>query len=148
MGTPGKRFATCMLCEASCGIAVSVEDERAVRIEGDREDPFSRGHVCPKAVALEDVRLDPDRVREPCVRDGTGPVWSTVTWERAVDEAAAGIARVIREHGRDAVAVYIGNPMAHNAHGLLGAGVLLGVLRTRSRFSATSTDQLPQMLAA
>src|SRR5215469_16888173 len=109
MGTPGKRFATCMLCEASCGIAVSVEDERAMRIEGDREDPFSRGHVCPKAVALEDVRLDPDRVREPCVRDRSAPArgWSAVTWERAIDEAGTGISRVIREHGRDAVAVYI-----------------------------------------
>lgn len=148
MTAPEKRFATCMLCEASCGIAVSVEGDRAVRIEGDREDPFSRGHICPKAVALEDVRLDPDRVREPCVRDGLGSAWSNVTWERAIEEASAGIARVIREHGRDAVAVYIGNPMAHNGHGLLGAGLLLGVLRTRSRFSATSADQLPHMLVA
>jgi anaerobic selenocysteine-containing dehydrogenase len=148
MGTPEKRFATCMLCEASCGIAVTVEGDRATRIEGDREDPFSRGHICPKAVALEDVRLDPDRVLEPCVRDGSARGWSAVTWERAIDEAGTGIARVIREHGRDAVAVYIGNPMAHNANGLLGAGVLLGVLRTRSRFSATSADQLPHMLVA
>lgn len=148
MATPEKRFATCMLCEASCGIAVTVEDGRAVRIEGDREDPFSRGHVCPKAVALEDVRLDPDRVREPSVRDGSEAGWRPVTWKRAIDEAAAGLSRVIAKHGRDAVAVYIGNPMAHNGHGLLGAGVLLGVLRTRSRFSATSADQLPHMLVA
>jgi anaerobic selenocysteine-containing dehydrogenase len=146
--TTEKRFATCMLCEASCGITVSVEGDRAVRIEGNREDPFSRGHVCPKATALEDVRLDPDRVRDPCMRDGSGAGWRPVTWERAIDEAGAGISRVIREHGRDAVAVYLGNPMAHNAHGLLGAGVLLGVLRTRSRFSATSADQLPHMLVA
>jgi anaerobic selenocysteine-containing dehydrogenase len=140
------RFATCMLCEAMCGIAVTVEGGKATRIEGDREDPLSRGHVCPKAVALEDVRLDVDRVREPYVRDGE--TWRTVDWERAIDEAGSRIARVAREHGRDAVAVYLGNPMAHNGHALLGAGVLLGVLRTRSRFSATSTDQLPHMLAA
>ncbi len=144
----GKQFATCMLCEASCGIVVTVEGGRAVRIEGDRDDPFSRGHVCPKATALEDVRLDPDRVREPSVRDGAGRGWRTVGWEQAVDEASSAISRVIAEHGRDAVAVYIGNPMAHNAHGLLGAGLLLGVLRTRSRFSATSADQLPHMLVA
>jgi len=135
-----------MLCEAMCGLAVDVEDGRATRIEGDRDDAFSRGHVCPKAVALEDVRLDPDRVRQPCVRDGDR--WAPVGWDRALDEAADRLARVAREHGKDAVAVYLGNPMAHNAHALLGAGVLLAVLRTRSRFSATSTDQLPHMLAA
>jgi len=140
------RFATCMLCEAMCGLAVTVEGGLATRIEGDKDDPMSRGHVCPKAVALEDVRLDADRVREPCMRDGEA--WRRVGWDHALDEAGARLARVARDHGRDAVAVYLGNPMAHNGHGLLGAGVLLGVLRTRSRFSATSTDQLPHMLAS
>jgi anaerobic selenocysteine-containing dehydrogenase len=137
-----------MLCEAMCGLAVTIEDGRATRIEGDREDPFSRGHVCPKAVALEDIRLDPDRVREPCVRDPGGGGWRAVDWPRALDAAADSVASVVKAHGRDAVAVYLGNPMAHNGHGLLGAGVLLGVLRTKMRFSATSADQLPHMLVA
>jgi anaerobic selenocysteine-containing dehydrogenase len=136
-----------MLCEAMCGLAVTIEGGRATRIEGDREDPFSRGHVCPKAVALEDVRLDPDRVREPCLREPGGD-WRAVDWTRAVDTAAESLAAVVKAHGRDAVAVYLGNPMAHNGHGLLGAGVLLGVLRTKMRFSATSADQLPHMLVA
>jgi anaerobic selenocysteine-containing dehydrogenase len=139
-----------MLCEAMCGLAVDIEDGKAVRIAGDPDDPFSRGHVCPKAVALEDVRTDPDRVREPMVRegDGEGETWRAVGWERAIDDSAEGIARVAREHGRHAVAVYVGNPMAHNGHGLIGLGMLLATLRTRSRFSATSTDQLPHMLAS
>jgi anaerobic selenocysteine-containing dehydrogenase len=119
---------------------------RATRIEGDRDDPLSRGHICPKAVALEDIRLDPDRVREPCLREGAE--WRTVDWTRAMGEAGSRIAAVVRAHGRDAVGVYLGNPMAHNGHALLGALVLLGVLRTKNRFSATSADQLPHMLAA
>jgi anaerobic selenocysteine-containing dehydrogenase len=135
-----------MLCEAMCGLAVTLEDGKATRIEGDRDDPFSRGHVCPKAVALEDIRLDPDRVREPCVRDRASDAWRSVDWPAAIDAASAGLASVIAAHGRDAVAVYLGNPMAHDGHALLGAGVLLGVLRTKMRFSATSADQLPHML--
>jgi anaerobic selenocysteine-containing dehydrogenase len=135
-----------MLCEAMCGIAVTTADGKVTRIEGDRQDPLSRGHVCPKAVALEDVRLDPDRVREPLVREGGA--LRAATWERAVSEAGSRLASVRKRHGRDAVAVYLGNPMAHSGHALLGAGVLLAVLRTRSRFSATSTDQLPHMLAS
>src|SRR5579862_613254 len=78
------RFATCMLCEAMCGIAVDVRAGRASAIRGDHDDAFSRGHVCPKAVALEDVRLDPDRVRAPCVRDRASgaatPAWREVGW--------------------------------------------------------------------
>lgn len=131
-----------------CGLAVTIEDGKATRIEGDRDDPFSRGHVCPKAVALEDIRLDPDRVREPCVRDPGDEGWRAVEWPDAVDAAADSLAAVVKTHGRDAVAVYLGNPMAHNGHALLGAGVLLGVLRTKMRFSATSADQLPHMLVA
>jgi anaerobic selenocysteine-containing dehydrogenase len=135
-----------MLCEAACGVSVTIADGKTTRIEGDRDHPLSRGHVCPKAVALEDVRLDPDRVREPCLRDEAG--WRAVPWPEATTRAADAIASVVKTHGRDAVAVYLGNPMAHNGHGLLGAGVLLGALRTRSRFSATSADQLPHMLAS
>ncbi|HEY1692116.1 MAG TPA: molybdopterin-dependent oxidoreductase [Polyangiaceae bacterium] len=164
MGTSVTKHATCMLCEAMCGLAVTVEDGRATRVEGDRDDPLSRGHVCPKALALEDIRLDPDRVREPAVRetreprpagdaghagetrDGSG--WRAVSWDRAIGEAADRLAGVVKAHGRDAVAVYLGNPMAHNGHALVGAGMLLGVLRTKSRFSATSADQLPHMLAS
>ena len=149
MTTPhesGPSFATCMLCEAMCGLSVRVEGGKAVRVEGDRDDPLSRGHVCPKALALEDVRLDPDRVVEPCVRGPSG--WETATWDDALDRAGASLRDVARRHGRDSVAVYVGNPMAHNGHGLVGLGVLLGALRTRSRFSATSTDQLPHMLAS
>ena len=138
-----------MLCEAMCGLAVTIQDGKATRIEGDRDDPFSRGHVCPKAVALEDIRLDPDRVREPCVRGpGVDDGWRAVDWPRAIDAAADSLASVVTAHGRDAVAVYLGNPTAHNGHALLGAGALLGVLRTKMRFSATSADQLPHMLVA
>jgi anaerobic selenocysteine-containing dehydrogenase len=140
------RFATCMLCEAMCGIAVRVENGAATRVEGDREDPLSRGHICPKAVALEDVRLDPDRVREPCVREGSS--WQGVGWEEAIETAASKLASVSRTHGKDAIAVYSGNPMAHNGHAFVGSFLLHHVLRTRSNFSATSVDQLPHMLAA
>jgi anaerobic selenocysteine-containing dehydrogenase len=139
-------FATCVLCEASCGLAVKVEGGRATRVEGDRHDVFSKGHICPKAVALEDVRLDPDRVLQPQL--GTGADARAASWDEALQRAGSEIGRVVREHGTRAVGVYLGNPMAHSGHGLLGAGILLAALRQPTRFSATSTDQLPQMLAS
>ena len=140
------RLHTCMLCEAVCGIKVEVEGDRAIGVRGDGDDPFSRGHICPKAAALEDIRRDPDRVLAPLRR--TAGRHEEVSWESALDEAAERIVRIQEEHGRNSVAIYLGNPTVHTYSGLLYAVLLSKALRTRSRFSATSVDQLPQMLAS
>ncbi len=138
---------TCTLCEAMCGIAIEVEGPRIVSIRGDAEDPFSRGHVCPKAVALQDLHEDPERLRRPLRRARAGG-FAEVSWDAALEEAAERLHALQRAHGRHAVGVYLGNPNVHGHGALIGTQVLLRRLRSRSRFSATSTDQLPQMLAA
>jgi len=139
-------FRTCHLCEAMCGIAIDLEGDRIVRVRGDKDDPFSRGHVCPKAVALQDVHEDADRLRRPLRRTASG--WEEVPWETALDEAAARLAAVQRAHGRNAVALYQGNPVVHNHGAILFGQVFQRSLGSRSRYSATSVDQLPQMLAS
>jgi anaerobic selenocysteine-containing dehydrogenase len=139
-------YRTCTLCEATCGVAVEVEDDRVVSVRGDDADPFSRGYICPKAAALADLHHDPDRLRRPVVRDGAG--WRELDWDDAFDLVARRIDEVRAGHGRDAIGVYQGNPTAHNL-GLLTFGqLLLRKLGTRNCFSATSVDQLPHMLAA
>jgi anaerobic selenocysteine-containing dehydrogenase len=137
---------TCSLCEAMCGLTLEVEGPTVRSIRGDPEDPFSRGFLCPKAIALQDIHQDPDRLRFPVRRTAGG--WKEVSWKDALDEAAERIVQVQKSGGRDALAVYLGNPSVHN----LGT-VLLGVpfvkaLGTRNRYSATSVDQLPHHLAA
>jgi anaerobic selenocysteine-containing dehydrogenase len=139
-------FRTCHLCEAMCGIAIDLEGDRIVAIRGDKDDPFSRGHVCPKAVALQDVHEDPDRLRRPLRRTASG--WEEVSWEAALDEAASRLAAVQRAHGRNAVAFYQGNPVVHNHGAILFGQLFQRSLGSRSRYSATSVDQLPQMLAS
>ncbi len=139
-------FRTCHLCEAMCGIAIDLEGDRIVAIRGDKDDPFSRGHVCPKAVALQDVHEDEDRLRRPLRRTASG--WEEVSWEAALDEAATRLAAVQRAHGRNAVAFYQGNPVVHNHGAILFGQVFQRSLGSRSRYSATSVDQLPQMLAS
>jgi anaerobic selenocysteine-containing dehydrogenase len=139
-------YRTCTLCEAMCGLALEAEDGRVVSIRGDADDPFSRGHICPKGAALGDVHADPDRVRQPLRRTSAG--WHPVSWDEALDEAAERLRGVQAAHGRDAVAVYQGNPTVHNYGSLLYAPGFVRALGTRNRFSATSVDQLPHHLAA
>ena len=144
--TATTHYRSCTLCEAGCGVAVTVEDGRVTGIRGDDEDPFSRGYVCPKATALADLHDDPDRLHEPMVRDGAS--WRPLSWDAAYDLVASRLLEIRARHGRDAIAVYQGNPTAHNL-GLLTYGqLLLRTLGTRNQYSATSLDQLPHMLAA
>jgi len=138
--------STCPLCEASCGILVDVDGEQIRSIRGDGDDPFSRGYVCPKVAAIADLHDDPDRIRAPMIR--TGSSWREVSWEDALDRAAAGLRRIRTRHGRDAVAMYYGNPVAHNLGLLTHTPAFARALRTRNIYSASSADQLPQMLAA
>lgn len=137
---------TCMFCEAVCGIKVEHDGQRVTKVRGDDADVFSRGHICPKASALPDVMNDPDRVREPLRRKGTS--WEPVSWESALEEAGARLAEVQARCGRHALGLYMGNPTVHSSSAILAGVVFSRALNTRSRFSATSVDQLPQMLAA
>jgi anaerobic selenocysteine-containing dehydrogenase len=138
--------ATCPLCEASCGILVDTDGEHVESIRGDPADPLSRGYICPKAAALADLHHDPDRIREPLIRDRTS--WRAVSWDEAFDRAADGLVRVRKAYGRDAVGIYYGNPVAHNLGLMTHALPFVQALRTKNVYSASSADQLPQMLAA
>ncbi|HET9765550.1 MAG TPA: molybdopterin-dependent oxidoreductase, partial [Thermoanaerobaculia bacterium] len=95
-------YRACNLCEAICGLEIRLEGGRIVSIRGDEKDPLSRGHICPKAVALQDLESDPDRLRKP-LRRGDDGSWQEVDWEAALDEIAARTRRIQAEHGRDAV---------------------------------------------
>ncbi len=141
-----RHIASCPLCEATCGLVVETEGERITAIRGDADDAFSRGHICPKAVALQDIHTDPDRLKRPVKRTATG--WQEIEWSEAFALVEQGIARVQRTHGRDAVATYLGNPTVHSLGAMLFAPTLTKVLRTKNRYSATSVDQLPHHLAA
>ncbi|MFV8755943.1 molybdopterin-dependent oxidoreductase [Nannocystaceae bacterium ST9] len=139
-------FRTCHLCEAMCGLAIEHEGERIVAIRGDRDDPLSRGYMCPKGAALGQLHDDPDRLRRPLRKTREG--WREIGWDEALDLAAERLHAIQVEQGRDSVAVYLGNPAVHHHGTLLFALPFLRQLRTRHRYSATSVDQLPQMLVS
>ncbi len=144
--TDGIHFRACNLCEAICGLQITIKDGRVSDIRGDAEDPLSRGAICPKGTALVDLYEDPDRLKRPLIRENG--VHREATWDEAFAYAATGLKGVIERHGDDAVAVYLGNPAVHNSGTTLSMGGFTKALKTRNRFSATSVDQLPHHLAA
>ncbi|NNA57058.1 molybdopterin oxidoreductase family protein [Pseudomonas koreensis] len=140
----------CHLCEAICGLTIETTETDGnvaiTSIKGDALDTFSRGHICPKAVALQDIQNDPDRLREPMRR--VGSEWLPIAWDEAFALVAERLAAIQERHGQNAVAVYQGNPSVHNYGLMTHSNYFLGLLKTRNRYSATSVDQLPHHLSS
>jgi len=134
-------FSACTLCEALCGIQVTVRDREVLAIKPDPDDPLSRGHICPKAVALQDIYTDPDRLRRPVRRTADG--WREMEWDEAVDFVTDRLVGIRKRHGPHSVGVYLGNPSVHSLGGVTHGLPFTDLLGTRNRFSATSVDQLP-----
>ena len=145
-GYTGTRLTACNLCEAICGLELTITDGHVTGVRGNPDDPLSRGYLCPKGVALPDVYDDPDRLRRPLVRRGDD--WVETGWDEAFDLVADRLAETVNRHGPDAVGVYLGNPNVHALGSLTHNGPFLKALGTRNRFSATTVDQAPAQLVA
>jgi anaerobic selenocysteine-containing dehydrogenase len=143
---PRVAYRTCPLCEATCGLEIRLEGNRVTRIRGDRDDVFSAGFICPKGSSLKQLHDDPDRLRAPLIRRDGSLV--ETSWEEAFAFIASRLPQIIAEHGRDSVAVYLGNPNVHNMSGVIYNRVLLKMLGTRSIFSAATVDQMPKHVSA
>ncbi|MBY8852285.1 molybdopterin-dependent oxidoreductase, partial [Saccharothrix sp. MB29] len=136
---------TCPLCEATCGLELTIDGDRITAVRGDRLDTFSRGFLCPKGASLGALDADPDRLRTPLVkRNGE---LAPASWREAFAHVDSRLTAITAEHGRDAVALYLGNPTVHSLAGGLYAPGLRKALGTRNVFTASTVDQMPKHVA-
>jgi anaerobic selenocysteine-containing dehydrogenase len=140
----GVHIRTCPLCEAMCGLRVSVEAGRVTKIRANDEDVWSRGYLCPKGTTLGELHHDPDRLRAPLVKDGAG--WREVSWPEAFREVARRLRPVLDPHGKTAVTAYIGNPTAHNFSLSRYVPAFVAMSGLPVVYSAGTVDQWPKNL--
>jgi anaerobic selenocysteine-containing dehydrogenase len=146
VGEDGRHLYTCPLCEAMCGLEIQVADGQVASIRGNREDTWSRGHICPKGASLGAVHHDPDRIRRPMIKvDGE---WQEVSWEAAFKRCTELLAPVIEKYGIGAVTCYTGNPLAHSFSLGRYTGVLLGMSGIPLSYSPGTVDQWPKNLSS
>jgi len=139
-------YRTCPFCEATCGLEIETEGREVVSVRGDKDDVLSRGFICPKAHGLKQLHDDPDRLETPLVRRGSELV--EASWDEAFEEIDRRLSPIITEHGKNSVAVYIGNPNAHNLSSLLYGPVWLRALGTQNIYTASTVDQMPKQVSA
>jgi anaerobic selenocysteine-containing dehydrogenase len=139
-------YATCPLCEATCGLEIETLGREILSIRGDTQDVFSHGYLCPKAYSLKELHTDADCIREPLVRRNDR--WLTVSWDDAFAEIERGLMPLLQEYGRDTLAIYVGNPNAHNLASLLYLPVFLQAAKTHNFYSASTLDQMPKHVTA
>jgi len=131
----------CPFCEATCGVIIEVADEAILKVRGDREDPFSRGFICPKVYALKELHDDPERLRRPLKRTPGG--WQEISWPAAYREISARLLAIRKKHGPDAIGMYAGNPLVHDL-AFLYLPVLGRALGSHNVFNAGAIDTLPR----
>lgn len=118
--TPGgargiRRVPTyCDICFWKCNAIATVRDGRLWKIEGNPEDPLSRGRLCPRGSAGIAAQSDPDRLRAPLIRTSHRgeDKWREVTWDEALEYVAVRMRRIAAEHGPESLAMF--------AHGIGG----------------------------
>jgi anaerobic selenocysteine-containing dehydrogenase len=136
----------CPLCEACCGLEIRIRDESIAGIRGDAADPFSGGYICPKGFALKDLHEDPDRLRQPLIRrDG---VFVKSTWDEAFAEIERRLLPIVKQGGRDALALSLGNPSVHKFGLILYFARLLKASGSKNFYSASTLDQMPKQLSS
>ncbi|WP_409429298.1 molybdopterin-dependent oxidoreductase [Mycobacterium sp. SMC-11] len=144
-GASTTHTSQCTLCESHCGIQITVTDAKVSRVQGNPDDVFSRGYICPKATAMGGLHDDPDRLRTPVRR--VGDTFEPVSWQQALADIGTRLRRVRKAHGNRAIGMYLGNPAAHSSAAIYGL-LLRAALMTPNFFSASSIDQMPHEYAA
>ncbi|HEX7928399.1 MAG TPA: molybdopterin-dependent oxidoreductase, partial [bacterium] len=139
-------YRGCPICEASCGLELTISGDKIKRIRGHADDKFSGGYICPKGAALKDLHEDPDRLRTPLVRRDGRLV--PATWDEAFAEVERRLLPIIERDGRDSVGLIIGNPTVHKMGLLLYFPRLGRALGSRNVFSASTLDQMPKQLSS
>lgn len=139
--------AFCRICLGHCGMVLTVDDnDRILKIRGDKENPITRGYACFKGLQAEDAHHGPERLLHP-LHKTTADEFETIASERALDEIAGQIRHSIDTYGPDSVGVYFGNGSIFNSTAVSMQAAFLDAIGSRSRFTSYTIDQSAKTLS-
>jgi formate dehydrogenase len=134
----GTHTTFCRICEASCGLQVTVKDNRVTAIHPDHEHVATHGFSCPKGLKQAAIYDSPDRLKYPMKRIGTR--WERISWEQALEEIGQKVRKLRAERGADSVGMYVGTAAGFGVlHPVFAQGYMTG-LGTRSMYASATQD--------
>ncbi|HEV7526505.1 MAG TPA: molybdopterin-dependent oxidoreductase, partial [Acidimicrobiia bacterium] len=139
---PREELSYCRICAAACGIVVTVDGDRVVRVRGDDQHPASRGYVCSKGRGIPAWHHSARRLDHPRLHG------RDVGWDELLADLAPRVASIIETNGPDAVALYLATGLAYDAAGQIAASQWLPSIGSRSFLTAVTVDNAPVLVAA
>ena len=127
---------SCVLCGNGCGLEVQVEDNRIVKVRGDKDCPVSEGYICRKGTNVAYHLHNADRVLHPLKRVGDG--FERISWDQAISEITVKLKDILQEHGPRSLASLVGG----GEFGVGGMAHFIGLAhRLGSRYDYSSANQ-------
>jgi anaerobic selenocysteine-containing dehydrogenase len=137
----------CRICEPTCGMVATVEDDRLIKIRPDKEHPITAGFSCPKGLEFLHVNNDDDRVLHPLKRRPDGE-FEQISWETALREIGERLREVRRTHGGESIGWYGGNPTAFSHSHALWLGWFLQGIGSRHLYTPNTQDTSSRFVAS
>lgn len=128
----------CRICEAHCGLDVTIDADRVVAVKPDKTHPVSQGYACIKGSALGELHHDPDRVNYPLKK--VNGEWQRMSWPQAIAEIGSKMKALQKNHGKRSIAHYSGNPTAFSMQNLLYSAGFMQALGSPNMYSSSSID--------
>ncbi|HZN84292.1 MAG TPA: molybdopterin-dependent oxidoreductase [Mycobacterium sp.] len=129
----------CRYCLASCGVEVTVEDNRVTKISADKQNPHTWQDFCAKGRTANQLVEHPRRILNPMRRVGDSYV--EAGWDEAINDIAARMNALIEADGPDAIGVYYGNPSGFSSSNIIFMNAWLDAVGTHNRYFVGSVDQ-------
>lgn len=135
MGTIHK--TSCVLCAQNCGLEVEVENNRIVKVKGDKDNARSEGYVCRKGMNVAYHQHHSERLKYPLKR--VGERFERISWDQAIDEIAAKLRGIIDQYGPCSFAYMGGGGQACHFEAAFGVRLLRG-LGSHYHYSAMAQE--------
>lgn len=128
----------CRICEALCGLRVTVDGGKIQQIDPDPDHVATDGFACVKGLKQHRLYDSPDRVRFPLKRVGSD--WHRVSWDEALGEIGAKLRSLLGTRGADAIAMYVGTAAGFSIlHPIFAQGFMTG-MGARGMYSSATQD--------
>ncbi|MGC8810752.1 MAG: molybdopterin-containing oxidoreductase family protein [bacterium] len=128
---------SCVLCAQNCGLEVEVENNRIIKVRGDKANPRSEGYVCRKGLNIPYHQQHADRLLYPLKREGDKFV--RITWDQAIKEIAAKLEKIINQYGPRSFAYMGGSGQGSHFEAAFGIRLLRG-LGSQYHYSALAQE--------